>query len=554
MYGHSRTERKVKKFDDVSNRSWGVNVHRKRIWSDALDKFVRLKVQIRVLKTIDKVGGLDNYILGEKPARIKQLGIKGWDLRQQVLRTRKIRLRTQEERKQLGLPRYDPQEKEKRLQRRLEWMARTMADKYVRAVDTTPGESEDQALLDPKGYPDEAIITTPQTDEEPDLTQMAFDERIVYHANTIDTLAVDIALDARAISPSLPQPDLRSALHSISLLPLIKDAERSLPLRAPETYLLRSLTQLARKLSTTPSSLLGSARSRLADSESRTRHRLFTRYARLNNLSGPVISDHHAEIDPAIESGDFMPLYNEYLARQFEVRRAFNEKRAVKRQELAQKYYVMLKTSNAKGGKGIYRKRSAWHESFHRANKEVGHKATEWSPPPEGLTQGQWTRLLKAGKAVEGDDAAKKATAGRAQDDELGPQDGEKEVAAEKEVQEPAVNDDDVGQESQPDSSQRGGEKKPSSTTSQDPSTTQPTPPPPKEKEKEPGMYSKLKNLSHKENEQLRRGERPGVVGDAVGLATKFIVRLIPSKKAEVEEVRKMVAQLLRRRWFRWRR
>ncbi len=61
-------------------------------------------MQARVLRTIDKVGGLDEYLLGNKPARIKELGVEGWRLRWEVMRTPKIRERIKAERVRLGLP------------------------------------------------------------------------------------------------------------------------------------------------------------------------------------------------------------------------------------------------------------------------------------------------------------------------------------------------------------------------------------------------------------------------------------------------------------------
>ncbi len=45
-------------------------------------------MQARVLRTMDKVGGLDEYLMGEKPARIKELGVEGWRLRWMVMRRR----------------------------------------------------------------------------------------------------------------------------------------------------------------------------------------------------------------------------------------------------------------------------------------------------------------------------------------------------------------------------------------------------------------------------------------------------------------------------------
>jgi large subunit ribosomal protein L28 len=65
---------------------------------------VRVKVLARVLRTIDKVGGLDEYLLGESAARVKELGMGGWALRWRVMRTEWYRMRRVEERRRLGLP------------------------------------------------------------------------------------------------------------------------------------------------------------------------------------------------------------------------------------------------------------------------------------------------------------------------------------------------------------------------------------------------------------------------------------------------------------------
>ena len=45
-----------------------------------------MKVATRVLRTIDKVGGLDQYLLGEKAGRVKELGVEGWRLRWRVMK------------------------------------------------------------------------------------------------------------------------------------------------------------------------------------------------------------------------------------------------------------------------------------------------------------------------------------------------------------------------------------------------------------------------------------------------------------------------------------
>lgn len=60
-------------------------------------------MQARVLRTMDKCGGLDEYLLGEKPGRVKELGVEGWRLRWLVMRTGKVRRRFEKEREALGL-------------------------------------------------------------------------------------------------------------------------------------------------------------------------------------------------------------------------------------------------------------------------------------------------------------------------------------------------------------------------------------------------------------------------------------------------------------------
>lgn len=66
-------------------RSHKPNIVRQSLYSEILDKTIKLKVATRVLKTIDKEGGLDQYLLKDKPARIKTLGKVGWQLKYQLL-------------------------------------------------------------------------------------------------------------------------------------------------------------------------------------------------------------------------------------------------------------------------------------------------------------------------------------------------------------------------------------------------------------------------------------------------------------------------------------
>lgn len=86
-----------------TRRKWLPNIQNKRLWSGALGRYVRLRVATRVLRTIDKVGGLDEYVLGEKSARIRELGLRGWVLRWQIMGTDWYKARRKEEAKASGL-------------------------------------------------------------------------------------------------------------------------------------------------------------------------------------------------------------------------------------------------------------------------------------------------------------------------------------------------------------------------------------------------------------------------------------------------------------------
>ncbi|KAJ5533084.1 54S ribosomal protein L24 [Penicillium frequentans] len=87
-----------------TRRNWKPNVRRKKIPSEALGEDLFIKVTRRALRTIMKEGGLDNYLLSDKPARIQELGMFGWELRWKVMQTPAIQERFREERKRLGVP------------------------------------------------------------------------------------------------------------------------------------------------------------------------------------------------------------------------------------------------------------------------------------------------------------------------------------------------------------------------------------------------------------------------------------------------------------------
>ncbi|KAF2154089.1 hypothetical protein K461DRAFT_277158 [Myriangium duriaei CBS 260.36] len=70
-----------------TRRSWHPNLITRNLRSTLLNTTIRVKLTTRVLRTIDKAGGIDAYLLGNKPARIKELGMEGWKLRCELLAT-----------------------------------------------------------------------------------------------------------------------------------------------------------------------------------------------------------------------------------------------------------------------------------------------------------------------------------------------------------------------------------------------------------------------------------------------------------------------------------
>jgi large subunit ribosomal protein L28 len=110
LYGGQRIQygnNVSRKTEIKTRRSWYPNIKRKALFSKALNRRIRVRVSTRVMRTIDKVGGLDEYLLGEKSARIKTLGMEGWRLRCMVMATKTVQNRFNEQRRALGLPEVD---------------------------------------------------------------------------------------------------------------------------------------------------------------------------------------------------------------------------------------------------------------------------------------------------------------------------------------------------------------------------------------------------------------------------------------------------------------
>ncbi|KAG0241194.1 39S ribosomal protein L24, mitochondrial [Actinomortierella wolfii] len=65
-----------------TRRTWLPNVQTKRLFSETLNDWIKLNMTTSVIRTVDKKGGLDRYLLDTKP---ELLGEKGMEIRQRIL-------------------------------------------------------------------------------------------------------------------------------------------------------------------------------------------------------------------------------------------------------------------------------------------------------------------------------------------------------------------------------------------------------------------------------------------------------------------------------------
>ncbi|KIX97200.1 uncharacterized protein Z520_07314 [Fonsecaea multimorphosa CBS 102226] len=87
-----------------SLRHWFPNVRIETVRSEALNRDLKIPITARVMRTISKCGGIDQYVTGMKPARIKELGMLGWKLRWLVMTSPKYRAEHAKQLKKYNLP------------------------------------------------------------------------------------------------------------------------------------------------------------------------------------------------------------------------------------------------------------------------------------------------------------------------------------------------------------------------------------------------------------------------------------------------------------------
>lgn len=146
-----------------TRRRWEPHVKLADLESEALGRTITIRVTYACLRTIRKCGGLDQYLLGDKPARIKELGLLGWKLRWKVMNSPVMKEKFAAERENLGLPPQmgpvvpfeaawkDPAYREKAMAEQMqEWRKLAEADERFANHVKTHWEPKDQNEYDKK--------------------------------------------------------------------------------------------------------------------------------------------------------------------------------------------------------------------------------------------------------------------------------------------------------------------------------------------------------------------------------------------------------------------
>ena len=140
------------KTETKTRRYWKPNVLSKSLYSVALKKKIKLRITSNVLKTMDREGGLDEYLLKDNEHRLKELGPLGWALRWTLLQKPEVIARMRAQAAALGLDQATID---------IQWPTRQMLAEQkvtqydlVKAVDLIAEEYEevaDEGIVYPEG-------------------------------------------------------------------------------------------------------------------------------------------------------------------------------------------------------------------------------------------------------------------------------------------------------------------------------------------------------------------------------------------------------------------
>jgi large subunit ribosomal protein L28 len=71
QFGHNVSHSKR-----ATNRRFEPNIQTVRLKSETLDRFVRLRIAARTIRTVQKKGGLDGFLLGTDDRKLMPVGLK----------------------------------------------------------------------------------------------------------------------------------------------------------------------------------------------------------------------------------------------------------------------------------------------------------------------------------------------------------------------------------------------------------------------------------------------------------------------------------------------
>ena len=311
QYGNLVSEQNEHK----SRRVWRPNVHKKKLWSNFLGRFVQVKVVTRVLRTIDKVGGLDEYLVGsDAPARIKELGVTGWKLRWRVMQTRGYKERAAAERRALGLPLrgWGAAEKERKSELRREGMriaeaylvaAKIDANAQRRSVAENAAESEGDLVNFMKE--DGALTMEQEEVKESDTNRLDMSTKEQEQTQKEHESEFDVIREQDE-----PEGEVQNEVVDLFAGP-IDPAVSTLPQLSASEQLFIQLTAIAAQISTTPDILIARTRA-MIDNRTAQLADAAERRTQLANDRAAIVS----EIDDLLassRSGSIMKFHGTHL-------------------------------------------------------------------------------------------------------------------------------------------------------------------------------------------------------------------------------------------------
>lgn len=190
LYGDQRVQfgnNVSRKTETKTRRYWKPNILSKSLYSVALKKKIKLRITSRVLKTMDREGGLDEYLLKDDKTRLQELGPLGWALRWTLLQRPEVIARMRHEAAGLGLDQATIDEQWPTQEMLAHEKASQRDGKqvdHVRAEDLLPEEFAEDA---------EEPIEGELVEETEDINSTESDERLRKQAATEYTRAVKAA-------------------------------------------------------------------------------------------------------------------------------------------------------------------------------------------------------------------------------------------------------------------------------------------------------------------------------------------------------------------------